>query len=119
MVIFCGFVVNEDGEPLAGVDVRTLKGKARAQTDSRGYYELDQPFSPPQPPHRRPLEDLIFQRAGYKTKILRNNIVFDGTAGGFRVELERGSGIQEKDNLHKLLRDTPLDDDSRGSRPPQ
>lgn len=94
----------ETGEPIPGVKVRSLKGKAETTTDANGYFKL----STPVPPGMYNTETFIYEKPGYKTLILRNLIVVaNEDMGGVAIDMERGSGVRDIDATHKLMQKPP------------
>jgi len=92
-------------KPLAGVRVRIEKARAETRTDERGYYWVSAP-TPPINLDVPGTDNMIVELPGYKTFIRRNFVLCD-TSIGIRVDLTRGSGVQEHDDTHKLMRPQP------------
>lgn len=96
----------DTGEPIPGVKVRTVKGKAEATTDADGHLYLSTPTPAPTYDYQIVGTDtFIYEKPGYKTLIFRNVIVSDDMGGGSAIDMQKGSGVQDIDDTHKLMRD--------------
>ena len=94
----------ETGEPIPGVKVRSLKGKAETTTDANGHFNL----STPVPAGMYNTETFIYEKPGYKTLILRNLIVVaNEDMGGTAIDMDKGSGVNDLDLTHKLMQKPP------------
>lgn len=108
----------ERGRPVRDVQVRLQKAGAKTTTDHRGYYWLSVPTPPETSPGVPDTDTLIAEKPGYKTIIHRNMIVASEDAGGFYLGMERGSGVVEFDDTHKLMRKRSESVDEHGALPP-
>ena len=91
------------GRPLAKVRIRLEQSGVETQTDERGYFLLYAPA-----PHINPTEELpktdslVAEVGGFETYRLTNILLTKG-ASHFKLDLERGEGVIERDKGHKML----------------
>lgn len=98
------YATDDQGQPVPGVHVRLLHAGGETMTNERGYYELSVP-TPPETEIDTPGTDtLIAQKQGYKTIIHRNIIVAGEDGGGMFLDMEKGTGVVEFDDTHKLMK---------------
>jgi hypothetical protein len=111
--LLIGYVVDEDGQPLEGVIVKSPAYSAT--TNSRGFYALNVTISPSESCAG---VDITFTKSGYKTKkylhAMSGNIVPTPVGEGYvrpttdlwdvwmNIALSKGSGEDIIDNKHKL-----------------
>jgi hypothetical protein len=105
-VLVHGYVADADtGKPLRNVRMRLDRFGMDTSTNGRGYFSqsLQMPVLPPDAPGFE--DDLSAELPGYKKYILANTL-FSGPEILFQLELKPGSGVDRRDNTHKLLRGT-------------
>src|ERR1019366_3939961 len=116
--VISGYALQDRGRPVSDVRVRLQKTGGETVTDRRGYYWLSV-RTPPETERFVPGTDtLIAEKPGYKTIIHRNIIIAGEDAGGVFLGMERGTGVEEHDDTHKMLRKEPDTMDER-QPPPQ
>ncbi len=99
-----GFVVdNEQYQPLKNVKVKLERLKAEAETDDKGFFSM-YAFANINFISELPEKDnLIFQKEGFKTYIIKNTFIIPNEAIGFLVDLEKGIGVKSREDLHKII----------------
>jgi hypothetical protein len=108
-----GHVVdNESGMPVAGATVRLRQQRHTTTTDERGYFSLLAAAAPYDTPEEAPLrDDVIVEHRGHRTFEILNAFLPQGADTHYIVELERGRGVDTRDDIHKLQRANPFEGD--------
>jgi hypothetical protein len=100
------YVVDADtGDPIPGVKVRFVEAGVETETDGRGHFLLSVPTPRPKYPGGLGTDTLIYEKAGYKTLVLRNFGIGSDEMGPTAVDMLKGKGVIDKDATHKLLRE--------------
>jgi hypothetical protein len=87
-MVFLGFVVNDDqGTPIAGVQITSLPSGITAQSDARGFFELSVPLAPGE---MMSYHSLIFEAAGYNILERRHLECWPGGDWELRLRLHKG-----------------------------
>jgi hypothetical protein len=102
-ILVHGYVADADtGRPLSNVRVRLDRLGMDTSTNDRGYFRESLQM-PPLPPGAGVEDDLSAELPGYK-KIILGNQLFSAPDLLLKLELQPGSGVERRDNTHKLLR---------------
>jgi hypothetical protein len=104
MAMIQGYVVDsEKYQPIPNAHLQLKELGTTATANSRGYYQLLFPFSPPpspvSPEEKAPTATLVVGAPGYKTYTL-NDIYLSSGAAVFPIELTPGVGAEEGDMPH-------------------
>jgi len=113
-----GHVIDsESGTPIAGATVRLRQQHVTAKSDQRGYFSLLAAALPYNMPDDVPLrDDIIVEANDHRTFEILNAFLPQGADTHYIVELQRGSGVDTRDDIHKLQRANPYEgDDTRFS----
>jgi hypothetical protein len=94
----------ETGRPLSGVKVCFVNAGVEAKTDSKGHFLLSVPTPEPENPDGIGSDTLMYEKAGYKTIIIRNFGIASEEMGGTGIDMQKGRGVIETDGTHKLMR---------------
>ena len=98
------YAIDDRGQPVGGVRVHLEKAGTATVTDRRGYYWMSAPTPPEAAPDVPGIDTLIAEKRGYKTIVHRNIPIGGDDAGGYFLEMERGTGKREFDDTHKQMR---------------
>jgi hypothetical protein len=114
-----GYATDEEGHPVAGIRVRFKNAGAETTTNERGYYSFSI-LSPREIAEGYPGTDtLIAEKPGYKT-IVHNNVLLEGgEPGGIALDMERGSGVIQFNDLPMSARPTDEHQDPEPEQPPK
>ena len=105
------------GQPLAGARVRLENALVETRTNERGYFLFYAPTPFSNPAQELPKTDnLVVDSRGFKSYRITNVLLVEGDSH-FKIALEPGNGITERDRAHKMLRSAEELKNSQ-SRPP-
>jgi len=101
---------SKTGKPLANVSVHVEKAQADATTNERGYFELS--VESPRAEMRRGvpfpglagIDNISISLKGYKKYDIQNTDLVEGETSGWKLDLQRGEGVEQHDYMHKLRR---------------
>ncbi len=105
-----GHVIDDaTGEPLSGATVTLELTKSKTHTDANGYFVI---YGAPQLGAKAPDPDLpssdnlVVQRAGFKIHRIVGTPLIASDNTHFIIEMETGTGSTERDDTHKLVKET-------------
>lgn len=98
------YATDDQGRPIPGVRIRLMHAGGETTTNGRGYYEISVPTPPETSPDIPGTDTLIAQKQGYRTIIQRSMIVAGEDGGGMFLDMEKGRGVTEFDDTHKLMK---------------
>lgn len=114
-----GYATDEQGHPVAGVRVRFKNAGVETTTNERGYYSLSI-LTPPKKAEDYPGTDtLITEKPGYKTIVHYNVPLESEVASGIALDMERGFGAIESNDLPMSMRETDEHQHAEPEQPPK
>jgi hypothetical protein len=88
-----GYVVDENsGQPLADVTVSSSNGADKAVTNERGFFVLQIPVQNYNFEEPAAVEDILFEKPGYRAEERKHVEIFPNNAATFRIRLLPGEG---------------------------
>ncbi|MFO0794735.1 MAG: SpoIID/LytB domain-containing protein, partial [Candidatus Brocadiaceae bacterium] len=102
--VIIGFVVDDNnGMPIADVQVGQNGDNSCTKTNDRGFFILNMPF----PPYYEgiPVADIGFQKEGYRTELRKYVELMPNTDWVYRIRLKRGKGKKVIDERAYRRRD--------------
>jgi hypothetical protein len=89
ITLFVGYVVDDAGMPLAGINIRVSPSQVMTTTDAEGFFKLAVPLG-------KPGQDaqLIIAQNGFKTQVRRHLQLWPGGDWKYNVTLSKGAGTE-------------------------
>jgi hypothetical protein len=97
-----GFIVDDCGRPIAGVNVRVKDGKVGTETDAKGHFSLYIPT--PAAPSRDEwgVDTIIYSKPDYQTLIVENMRIGGDDLWSVPFSLQKGSGVIRRNAARKF-----------------
>jgi hypothetical protein len=98
-MLLLGYASDAHGHPVPGVRVHVERAKLDVYTNARGFYSMLIPTTPTSDLQHPQTDTVVAAKAGFKTIIHRHVLLRDGQYSAISMEMVRGTGEDNLDDL--------------------